>query len=354
MLADGSVFEGELIGAAAPAASPPARSCSTRRCPAIRRSSPTPATPGRSSRSPTRTSATTASTPPTTSPVAPSAAASSCVTWPAGTATIARRATSIRCSNGTASPGSPASTPADSPDIIRDTGAMPGAFGEAPEADLRGGGRGRARHRRHRPRRAGHHARALHCRRRRWAPPSDRRLRLRDQVDDRAALSRLGRVEVVPASTSAADVLARRPDGVFLSNGPGDPEIVQYAADKIAQLIGKVPVFGICLGHQLLGLAARRRHGEAAVRPPRRQPPGQATWRPTRSRSPARTTTSRSTPTRWLARQASEMTHVNLNDGVVRGFRRSSASGPSACSITPRPAPARTTARYLFDRLRPA
>ena len=63
------------------------------------------------------------------------------------------------------------------------------------------------------------------------------------------------RVEVVPASTTAADVLARRPDGVFLSNGPGDPAGVVGAPDAIRGLLGEVPVFGICLGHQLLGLA---------------------------------------------------------------------------------------------------
>jgi carbamoyl-phosphate synthase small subunit len=62
-------------------------------------------------------------------------------------------------------------------------------------------------------------------------------------------------VTVVPASTSAAEVLAQKPDGVFLSNGPGDPAAVTYAIDSIKQLIGKVPIFGICLGHQILGLA---------------------------------------------------------------------------------------------------
>jgi carbamoyl-phosphate synthase small subunit len=62
-------------------------------------------------------------------------------------------------------------------------------------------------------------------------------------------------VRVVPASTPAADVLELEPDGVLLSNGPGDPEPIDYAVKNIQQLIGKVPVFGICLGHQLLGLA---------------------------------------------------------------------------------------------------
>jgi carbamoyl-phosphate synthase small subunit len=60
---------------------------------------------------------------------------------------------------------------------------------------------------------------------------------------------------VYPASTSAAEILASRPDGVFLSNGPGDPEAVPYVAETLRGLLGKKPVFGICLGHQMLGLA---------------------------------------------------------------------------------------------------
>jgi len=62
-------------------------------------------------------------------------------------------------------------------------------------------------------------------------------------------------VTVIPASTSAEDVLAFGPDGVFLSNGPGDPEPITYAVENIRKLAGRVPIFGICLGHQLCGLA---------------------------------------------------------------------------------------------------
>jgi carbamoyl-phosphate synthase small subunit len=62
-------------------------------------------------------------------------------------------------------------------------------------------------------------------------------------------------VTVVPARTSAADALGLKPDGVFLSNGPGDPEPVDYAARTVRGLLGRVPVFGICLGHQIIGLA---------------------------------------------------------------------------------------------------
>lgn len=62
-------------------------------------------------------------------------------------------------------------------------------------------------------------------------------------------------VQVVPAQTPAEKVMAKKPDGVFLSNGPGDPAAVTYAVENVKKLLGKVPIFGICLGHQLLGLA---------------------------------------------------------------------------------------------------
>ena len=69
-------------------------------------------------------------------------------------------------------------------------------------------------------------------------------------------LASLGaKVKVVPAKTTAAEILAMNPDGVYLSNGPGDPEAVGYAQQTVKDLVGKVPVFGICLGHQVLALA---------------------------------------------------------------------------------------------------
>ena len=63
------------------------------------------------------------------------------------------------------------------------------------------------------------------------------------------------KVTVAPAQTLAEDVLALKPDGVFLSNGPGDPEPCNYAVDNIRRLMGRQPIFGICLGHQLTGIA---------------------------------------------------------------------------------------------------
>jgi carbamoyl-phosphate synthase small subunit len=62
-------------------------------------------------------------------------------------------------------------------------------------------------------------------------------------------------IEVVPAKTSAKEILDRKPDGIFLSNGPGDPEAAPYAAETVRGLVGKVPLFGVCMGHQILALA---------------------------------------------------------------------------------------------------
>lgn len=71
----------------------------------------------------------------------------------------------------------------------------------------------------------------------------------------RLLASRNCRITVIPATTPAADVLAMNPDGIFLSNGPGDPAAVTYAIDAIGELVGQKPMFGICLGHQILALA---------------------------------------------------------------------------------------------------
>ena len=70
------------------------------------------------------------------------------------------------------------------------------------------------------------------------------------------SLSDLGcEIEVVPAHTTASEIMARKPDGLFLSNGPGDPAAAPYAAKTVKELVGKLPIFGVCMGHQILGLA---------------------------------------------------------------------------------------------------
>ena len=159
-------------------------------------------------------------------------------------------------------------------------------------------------------------------------------------------LGRFASVEVVPASTSAADVLARNPDGVFLSNGPGDPETVPYAVEAIKGLIGQTPVFGICLGHQLLSLAIGGsieklpfgHHG--ANHPVRDETTGKVEIT---SQNHNFAVTAESID------GVADVTHVNLNDGVCEGL---SVRGELAFSVQhhPEASPGPHDSAYLFDR----
>jgi len=152
-------------------------------------------------------------------------------------------------------------------------------------------------------------------------------------------------VEVVPASTPAAEVLAREPDGVFLSNGPGDPAAVGYARDNISALLGKLPVFGICLGHQIMSLAL----GASTFKLPFGHHGGN---HPVRNLATGRVEiTSQNHNYAVDAESLPEgavVTHLNLNDGDVEGMR---ADHLRAFSVQyhPEAGPGPHDARYLFD-----
>ena len=153
------------------------------------------------------------------------------------------------------------------------------------------------------------------------------------------------RVTVVPAHTSAEDVLALRPDGIFLSNGPGDPEPLQPQVANIRKLIGKKPVFGICLGHQLLGLAVggktyKLKFGHRGANHPVRN---ELTKRvEITSHNHGFAVDPDSLPSDV------EITHVNLNDQTLEGFRH--RSHPVFCvQYHPEAAPGPHDSHYLFD-----
>jgi len=156
-------------------------------------------------------------------------------------------------------------------------------------------------------------------------------------------LAALGTVTVVPASTSASDVLSLEPDGVFLSNGPGDPAALTGPRDVIADLLGRVPIFGICLGHQLLAAALGGstyklpfgHHG--ANHPVQRLATGVVEIT---SQNHNYAVAAGSVPD-------AEVTHVNLNDGVIEGFR-SRKAGAFSVQYHPEAAPGPHDARYLF------
>jgi len=162
-------------------------------------------------------------------------------------------------------------------------------------------------------------------------------------------LAQIATVEVVPASTPAEEVLSLEPDGVFLSNGPGDPADLPAVVDQIRRLAhhGAVPVFGICLGHQLLATAL----GATTYKLPFGHHGGN---HPVQRLSTGRveiTSQNHNFAVDADSLSSVDITHVNLNDGVVEGLRSREAPVFSV-QYPPEAGPGPHDARYLFSEFR--
>ena len=162
------------------------------------------------------------------------------------------------------------------------------------------------------------------------------------------SLGKFARVTVVPAKTSAADVLAMKPDGVFLSNGPADPAALPYAIENIRCLLGKMPIFGICLGHQLLSLACGAKTGRLKFghhgcnHPVRNLATGKVEIT---SQNHNFAVLPDSVP------DCLEVTHVNLNDGSIEGVRHRTLPAFSV-QYHPESCPGPHDSEYLFEEFR--
>ncbi len=153
------------------------------------------------------------------------------------------------------------------------------------------------------------------------------------------------RVRVVPAQTPAEEVLAMNPSGIFLSNGPGDPAAVDYAIDNVRNLLGKVPVFGICLGHQILGLALggrteKMRFGHRGGNQPVKNLLNGVVEISAHNHGFAVTSDS--------DLNGAEVTHINLNDNSVEGLRHTGL-GAFSVQYHPESSPGPHDSLYLFD-----
>jgi len=160
-------------------------------------------------------------------------------------------------------------------------------------------------------------------------------------------LGGIATVEVVPASTPAHELLDDPPDGVFLSNGPGDPAAVTYAIETIGDLLGQVPVFGICLGHQLLAAAL----GGETYKLPFGHHGGNHPVKRLRDNAVEITSQNHNYAVKVGSVASADVTHLNLNDGVVEGLRCRDVAAFSV-QYHPEAGPGPHDARYLFEEFK--
>jgi carbamoyl-phosphate synthase small subunit len=156
-------------------------------------------------------------------------------------------------------------------------------------------------------------------------------------------------VTVVPATTPASEVLAMKPDGVFLSNGPGDPAALSYAHRAVSEIIGQVPLFGICLGHQIMGHALggstfKLKFGHRGGNQPVQDLTTGKVSITSQNHGFAVDASS-------MDSEKVEVTHINLNDGTCEGLRHKKHPAFSV-QYHPEAAPGPHDANYFFEEFR--
>jgi carbamoyl-phosphate synthase small subunit len=160
-------------------------------------------------------------------------------------------------------------------------------------------------------------------------------------------LAEFATVTVVSATTSAEEILATNPDGIFLSNGPGDPKQLGYAAAEIKKLLGKKPMFGICLGHQLLGTAL----GGTTYKLDFGHHGGNHPIMNVENHKTEITSQNHNFALDESSLKDIVVTHRNQNDNVVEGIR--SRRYPAfSVQYHPEAGPGPHDARYLFDQFK--
>ena len=186
-----------------------------------------------------------------------------------------------------------------------------------------------------------------------WKPHGTRRYRIAAidcgiKFNILRILGSLGcEVHVFPARASAREIMAIKPDGIFLSNGPGDPAVVTYVIDTVKELLGKAPIFGICLGNQILGLALggktyKLKFGHHGANHPVKDFEGNRIAVTSQNHGFC-------VDMKSLNKDEVEVIHMNLNDKSVEGIRQKDLNAFSI-QYHPEAAPGPHDAQYLFNQ----